>query len=298
MSKTNLSNRNRQVITLFLITALAVSFSPILFPNLIPGSSATSTQTLYPNIRTTTSCGYGFSATLPSEDIQVYNPPGGSFSFCMTANDTLTLSNSTLDIDFDCPCVQSVNVSVILSDQGSVIAESGSVPTTVEASDCAAHSFTLYPVNGGQMKSGDLLNLTISVVGILNYNIVPICTGSGFMGESVLNLVGSPTVSAIKLTAEECKSLLTLPYEKLSPGSKVTNIYPAPVTYTVPNVAEWYWYYVPTNGQNPNSTALQIINEMWSSGHGQNFNFFVGTFSGRIGVILITDYWISHECSS
>src|SRR5579872_4380153 len=92
---------NRQMVTLFLIGALSIALSPALLPSLFPRSSATSGETLYPDLRTSTSCGYGFTASIPSAGDIIYHPSTYTASFCMSANETLTLTNSTLAMDLD-----------------------------------------------------------------------------------------------------------------------------------------------------------------------------------------------------
>ena len=84
----------------------------------------------------------------------------------------------------------------------------------------------------------------------------------------------------------------------LAVGSNVTEYVAPSQVFIVPNVTNWNWYFVSiSSGQNPNGVIDQIITQLWKSGHGQSFDFFVGTYKSQLGVVLRTDYSLVYECS-
>jgi hypothetical protein len=262
----------------------------------LPRSSASSPQTLYPDFNSSSGCGYGLENGVPSFGAGYYF---SSFTalFCGTANQTLILSNSTLRIYLASAGSQTPGVKVSLSDNGTIIAKSSATPSTTDLG-CIPYTYNLSASRGGLMKSGDRLNMNLTFTGVAVETAI--CTGSG--GPTIyaaLTLYGAPVLSPqVTLSAKQCQSLLTLPYQKLAVGSLVTVSAAPSHAFTVPNIPNWNWYFVPvSNGQNPNVTADQIITQLWSSGHGQNFDFLIGTYNGQLGVVLMTDYSLVYECS-
>jgi hypothetical protein len=71
------------------------------------------------------------------------------------------------------------------------------------------------------------------------------------------------------------------------------------MTYTVPseNSFSWKWYWVPAEGQSTTALGQQLTTAMWTSGHGQDFSFFVANLNGQTGLVLQTDYSLSQACS-
>jgi hypothetical protein len=90
-------------------------------------------------------------------------------------------------------------------------------------------------------------------------------------------------------------------YKALPGGTNLTIAFNGngQMTYTVPTEKSfsWSWYWVPSNGQSTTTLGQQITNAMWSSGHGQNFSFFVAKLNGQTGIVLQTDYALSQACS-
>jgi hypothetical protein len=277
--------------------SLFMAVTPFLGFGLTHSYAITSPQILYPNFDTSSGCGFGLQYSAPSFGLEDYSNSSFSMRFCGTANQTLDLTNATLAIPFDIPfSSQNVHVVVKLSDAGTVIAQSSNTSSDLTSCCCPTlYSYSLSPVNGGEIKSGDQLLLNITVTGNTAY--IDPCTG--YINLTTFTLYGtSPSGSAGALSPQTCDSLLNLPLQKLAPGSKVTEYTPPSQVFTVPNVTNWKWYFAPVpNGQNPNTVALQIVNQMWSSGHGQSFTFFIGTYSGQLGVVLITDYSLVNRCS-
>jgi hypothetical protein len=289
-------------VAVVLTLACLIAVSPSLVSG-IPHVTAAS-QSFYPDFNTSSACGYGLDSSLPSSGAHLYYGSSFSIVFCGIANQTLDLTNASLSLYFSAPTTYSVSVIVGLLDNGTVIAESSSTPANFPATagECSntpqASTFHLSPSNGGVMKDSDQLTLEVNVTGV-SYMVVAPCTGSTY--PSTFSIAGTPVTSSNQgniYTPQECKSLLSLPYQQLSAGSKVTEFYAPRETFTAPKVANWMWYFVPSNGQNPNSTATQVVSQLWASGHGQNFNWFIGTYSGNVGVVLMTDYALVYGCSS
>jgi hypothetical protein len=99
----------------------------------------------------------------------------------------------------------------------------------------------------------------------------------------------------------DCGALNGISYQALAGGTTLTIAFNGngQMTYTVPSEKSfsWNWYFVPANGQSTTALGQQITNAMWSSGHGQNFSFFVAKLNGVTGLVLQTDYALSQACS-
>lgn len=293
-----------QIRIAFVVTLVClVAVSPFVASS-IPRVNASSTESFYPDFNTSSACGFGLDNSLPSgTGSNWYYTSSFSVAFCGTANQTIDLTSTSLSLYFSAPATFSVTVVVALSDNGRIIAESSSALITIHSTGgpCSggpqASTFDLSPSNGGVMRDSDRLSLQVNVTGARTV-VVP-CTGSIY--PSTFSITGTPvglsSSGGSTYTPQECKSLLTLPYGTLSPGLKVTEFYAPYHTFTVPKVTDWMWYFVPSNGQNPNETAVQVISQLWASGHGQDFNWFIGTYSGNVGVVLMTDYALVYGCN-
>ncbi len=288
-----MSHKKSVVITGLVVVSLLVGISPLLGFS-IPRATASSPQNFYPDLNSVSGCGYGLDTSAPSFGLRYFGTSTFTMMFCGTANQTWSLTNATFSMKFDPLGTEHTTVTVSLSDNGTVIAKSSSTPTTISGCCCATpYSFSLSPSNGGVMRSGDRLTLNVTISG---NSITGVCTGIPYV--STLSIYGAPPLPSLTtLSQQQCKSLLDLPYGQLSAGTNVTELYAPAMTFTVPNMSHWYWYFVPSNGQNPNATAVQVVTQLWSSGRGQNFDFFVGTHNGNVGVILRTDYSLTYECS-
>jgi hypothetical protein len=290
------SNNKKSIVVAGLVAvSVLVGISPLLSFS-IPRAAALSPQTFYPDYHTSSGCGHGLDRTIPSYGEGDYF---SSFTvlFCGTANQTLTLTNSSFTVYLASAGSQTVGVTVGLSDNGTIITKSSNTPSTTNYG-CIPYTYNLSVKNGGLMKSGDQLIFNITMTGVVHE--LAICTGSfgGPNSYAVLTLYGTPIITQqVFLTPQQCQSLLTLAYQKLAVGSTVKTLAVPSEIFSVPNVPNWYWYFVPSNGQNPNMTADQVVGQLWSSGHGQNFDFFIGTYDGNLGVILRTDYSLTYECS-
>lgn len=98
----------------------------------------------------------------------------------------------------------------------------------------------------------------------------------------------------------DCSALNGIAYSALAPGTNVTIAFNGngQMTYTVPKTSfSWNWYFVPADGQSTTTLGQEVTNAMWSSGHGQNFSFFVAKLNGQLGLVLQTDYALSQACS-
>ena len=114
-------------------------------------------------------------------------------------------------------------VVVSISDNGAVVAQSSSTPAYLTGCCCSTpYTFSLSPANGGLMKSGDRLILNVTVSGTLS--LTGVCTGNPYV--STLSIYGAPPLpSQTQLSQQQCKSLLTLPYVLLAPGTNITERY-------------------------------------------------------------------------
>jgi hypothetical protein len=86
----------------------------------------------------------------------------------------------------------------------------------------------------------------------------------------------------------------------LAPGTQLTITINGngQMTFTVPSESfTWNWYFVPANGQSTTNLGQQITTSLWSSGHGQDFSFFVAKLNGQVGLVLQTDYALSQACA-
>jgi len=98
----------------------------------------------------------------------------------------------------------------------------------------------------------------------------------------------------------DCSALNGIAYSALAPGTNVTIAFNGngQMTYTVPKTSfSWNWYFVPADGQSTSTLGQEVTTALWSSGHGQNFSFFVAKLNGQIGLVLQTDYALSQVCS-
>jgi hypothetical protein len=294
MSKYPVNQKHVKITGIIAISVL-VGIAPLLGMG-APRSAASSPQALYPDFNTSTGCGNGLDNSIPGFGLFGSSSSSFAFTFCGTANQTLTLTNASFAMKFDPFGTLSPTITVTLSDNGTVIAESAATPTTLSGCCCPTlHTFSMSPSNGGLMRSGDRLVLTVSFTG--NTGIIDACTGSPYV--STLLMYGTPQAAGqTTLSPQECQNLLNIPYQKLAVGSNVTEYVAPSQVFTVPNVTNWNWYFVPiSSGQNPNAVIDQIITQLWESGHGQSFDFFVGTYKSQLGVVLRTDYSLVYECS-
>ncbi len=118
---------------------------------------------------------------------------------------------------------QNVEVTVTLSDAGTIIAQLGATPTVLSGCCCPTlYTFSLSPVNGGEIKSNDQLVLNVSVIG--NTELIAPCTGYDPLTTFTLYGTSTPT-SGGALSPQECSTLLNLPFQKLAVGSKVKDIH-------------------------------------------------------------------------
>lgn len=102
------------------------------------------------------------------------------------------------------------------------------------------------------------------------------------------------------VTPANCNALNGISYQLLKPGTKLTIAVNGngQMTFTVPSESfTWNWYFVPVNGVSTSTLGQKITTTMWSSGHGQDFHFFVAKLNGQSGIVLQTDYALSQACS-
>ena len=110
-----------------------------------------------------------------------------------------------------------------------------------------------------------------------------------------------PVQSDAPVSSADCGALNGISYRVLAPGTQLTITINGngQMTYTVPSEQSfnWSWYFVPSNGQSTTNLGQQITTAMWSTGHGQDFSFFVAKLNGQVGLVLQTDYALSQYCS-
>lgn len=115
------------------------------------------------------------------------------------------------------------------------------------------------------------------------------------------SLTQGPVNPVQPMSQADCNALNGISYQSLQGGTTLTIAFNGngQMTYTVPTEKSfsWNWYFVPANGVSTTLLGQQITNAMWSSGHGQNFSFFVAKLNGQIGIVLQTDYALSQACS-
>ncbi|MDA4111402.1 MAG: hypothetical protein OK439_02605 [Thaumarchaeota archaeon] len=117
---------------------------------------------------------------------------------------------------------------------------------------------------------------------------------------TVSTTVSDPTYDPpIVPSQSTCSALNGISYQSLASGTQLTIAFNGngQMTFTVPSQSfSWNWYWVPANGVDTNTLSQQITNAMWSSGHGQNFSFFVASLNGQTGIVLQTDYALAQAC--
>ncbi len=111
-----------------------------------------------------------------------------------------------------------------------------------------------------------------------------------------------PIVQAPGISLANCGALSGIGYQSLAAGTtlSITVNGNEKMTFTVPKEPgfTWMWYWIPANGQSISTLGQQVTSAMWSSGHGQDFSFFVAQLNGHTGLVLQTDYALSQACSS
>jgi len=111
-----------------------------------------------------------------------------------------------------------------------------------------------------------------------------------------------PNDPVIVVNPANCNALDGITYQGLSAGTILTIAWNGngQMTFKVPSESSfsWNWYWIPAGGQSTTTLGQQITTSMWASGHGQDFSFFVAKLNGATGIVLQTDYALSHACSS
>jgi len=116
---------------------------------------------------------------------------------------------------------------------------------------------------------------------------------------TVTDSVNSGSSPASSGVPSNCNALSGISYQWLKPGTTITIAFNGngQMTYTVPSESfSWNWYWVPANGVSTATLGQKITTEMWSSGHGQDFSFFVAQLNGQSGIVLQTDYALAQAC--
>jgi hypothetical protein len=118
--------------------------------------------------------------------------------------------------------------------------------------------------------------------------------------DSTISTTQGPQDPVTPVAPSNCNALNGISYQLLAAGTNLTIAFNGngQMTFTVPSESfSWNWYFVPANGASTTTLGQQITTTMWSSGHGQDFSFFVAQLNGQTGIVLQTDYALSQACS-
>jgi hypothetical protein len=160
--------------------------------------------------------------------------------------------------------------------------------------------------HGGGDGDGQRTCTTTSVVSTSSVTSTKVSTTSSTSDQTTTTTSEQSTTSTangqnqiIVPSAATCSPLNGIVYQGLEAGTQLVIAFNgnSQMTFAVPAQSfTWNWYWIPANGQDLSTLQMQITNSMWSSGHGQNFSFFVASLDGQSGIVLQTDYALSQAC--